>query len=670
MRPRDKNGHKHGSKPGDRNDPSDPTVIISDVRPIDGTNTNPDQPDWGSTSQTLLRLADANYADGIGDMANSLPNPREISNTVSQQTAEMPNSFGLSDMFWAWGQFIDHDLDLTEAGETDYVPIEVPAGDPYFDPTGSGEAVIPFTRVDPADGSGEADPRAYHNEITSFLDASMVYGSDSETAASLRDDNGKLLLSDENLVIETGEGSVLAGDVRAGENVALTSLHTLFAREHNRLVDELAQIDPDLGSEELFQAARQRVEAQIQAITFNEFLPALLGEDAIPRYNGYDPDVNPGIAVEFSTAAFRFGHSLISSEVQRLNEDGTVIDAGNLALAEAFFSPEEIAANGGIEPILRGIADGTAQELDTMVVEDIRSFLFGQPGSGGLDLASINIQRGRDMGVASYNDLREAVGLERAESFSDITSDPSIALRLEELYGSVDLVDAWIGGLAEDPHGNGVIGETFGTIILDQFLRIRDGDPYWSQNSDLPRDEIRELWDTTLADVIEANSDIEFIQDNVLFAHDRTAGSQTADELGGTDYRDLLLGMAGDDLLDGGDGDDQLEGGDGLDQLFGGLGNDIINGGAGDDLLTGGDGDDTFVFEGVIGDDVIADFQSGRRENDVLSIESELFTSSRQLHRAATQDGDDVYIDLGDQGSITLLDTNISTVFNDDIFVV
>ena len=670
MRPRGKHGHKDGSKSNDRSEPSDPTVTISDIRPIDGTASNPDQPDWGSASQVLLRLADVSYADGIGELANSLPNPREISNAVAQQTGDVTNSFGLSDMFWAWGQFIDHDLDLTEAGESEYVPIDVPTGDPFFDPAGTGEAVIPFTRVDPADGSGETDPRAYYNEITAFLDASMVYGSDPETAAALRDGSGKLLLSDDNLVIETGGGSVLAGDIRAGENVALTSLHTLFAREHNRLVDEFAQIDPDLSSEELFQAARQRVEAQIQAITFNEFLPALLGKDAIPRYDGYDPDVNPGIAVEFSTAAFRFGHSLISSEIQRLNEDGTVIDAGNLALTEAFFSPEEIAANGGIEPILRGIADSTAQELDTMVVEDIRSFLFGQPGSGGLDLASINIQRGRDMGVASYNDLREAVGLDRAEAFSDITSDATIALRLEELYGSVDQVDAWIGGLAEDPHGNGVIGETFGTIILDQFLRIRDGDPYWSQNSELAKDEIRDLWDTTLADVIEANSDIGSIQDNVLFAYNRIAGSETGDDLSGSDIRDLLLGMAGDDILAGGGSDDQLEGGEGFDQLFGEQGNDIINGGAGNDLLTGGSGKDTFVFEGVFGDDVIADFNAGRRGADTLSIETELFTSTKQLRNAAIQDGDDVYIDFGEQGSITLLETNISTVFDDDVFIV
>ncbi len=641
------------------------------VRPIDGAGSNTLNEDWGATGQTLLRLADVRFADGIGEMVEDLPNPRAISNAVSQQSEPEPSSFNLSDMFWAWGQFIDHDLDLTESGNTEFAPIAVPAGDPFFDPAGTGEAVIPFTRVDPLEGSGETTPREYHNEITSFLDASMVYGSDAETAASLRAADGKLLLDDQDLLIQTGGGGVLAGDVRAGENVALTSLHTLFAREHNRIVDELAATDPDMDADELFLAARQQVEAEIQAITFNEFLPTLVGKDLITKYEGYDPDVNPGIAAEFSTAAFRFGHSLLSPEIQRLNEDGTVIDAGNLALSAAFFSPEEISENGGIDPILRGIADGTAQELDTEIVEDVRSFLFGAPGSGGLDLASLNIQRGRDLGIASYNDLREAMGLDRAESFSDITSDTDLAIRLEELYGDVDQVDAWIGGLAEDPHGKGVVGELFGTIIVDQFLRVRDGDPYWSQGSDLPKDEIKELWDTTLADVIEANTEIGSIQDNALLSYDRLAGTDLGDSLTGSDGLDLILGLDGDDDLDGGEGDDQLEGGEGVDILDGGAGNDILYGDGGDDVLTGGLGGDSFNFSGLFGDDTVTDFAGGKgKKGDTLSFETELFETTQELLNAATQQGSDVVFDFGDQGSVTLMDVDIASLDRHDVTLI
>jgi peroxidase len=454
-------------------------------------------------------------------------------------------------MFWVWGQFIDHDITLTGSEGFEFAPIVVPAGDSDFDPTGTGEAIIPFTRAGFDDETGATSARQYSNEITAFIDASMVYGSDAETAAALRGDGGTLLLTDNNLLIEPETGGVLAGEVRAAENVALTSMHTLFAREHNLWVDWLARQDPSMNSDEHYDAARIIIKAEIQAITYNEFLPLLLGEDAITDYAGYNPDINPGISVEFATAAFRFGHSLLSSSIQRLDRDGDTIAAGDLSLSEAFFNPSEIAENGGIDPLLRGLADGMAQELDTHIVEDVRSFLFGAPGSGGLDLAALNIERGRDLGVASYNDLREALGLQRAANFSDITSDATLAAQLASIYGSVDQVDAWIGGLAEDPSGSGIVGELFATILLDQFLRLRDGDPFWSQGLDLPQAQIDALWSTTLADVIERNTDIRSIQDNVMLAYDRLGGTNRDDALIGSEERDLILGNRGNDVLDG-----------------------------------------------------------------------------------------------------------------------
>ena len=639
--------------------PELPEVAIAEIRPIDGTGSNEDNSDWGATGQPLLRLADANFEDGIGQPVEGLPNAREISNAVSAQEGDEPNSFGLSDMFWTWGQFIDHDIDLTGSTQSEYAPIAVPAGDEQFDPAATGAAFIPFSRTDPLEGTGVDSPREYSNEITAFIDASMVYGSDAETASSLRGDGGKLALDEQGFLIATDDG-VLAGDVRAAENVALTSMQTLFAREHNSWVDELSAQDPSLTDDELYAAARQRVEGEIQAITFNEFLPLLLGEDAITEYDGYDPDVNPGISLEFATAAFRFGHSMLSSEIQRLDEDGSTSEAGNLSLSDAFFSPDEITDNGGIAPILRGLGDSTAQEIDTHVVEDVRSFLFGAPGSGGLDLAALNIERGRDLGVASYNDLREAIGLERAVDFSDITSEPELAFELEQLYGSVDAVDAWVGGLAEDPYGDGVIGELFHTVILDQFLRLRDGDPFWSEGSELPQEEIDAIWATTLSDVIERNSDVGTIQDNALLAYDRIGGTDANDQLEGGDARDLLLGEGGNDRLNGNDGDDQLEGGAGRDRL---------NGGAGDDILNGGHGNDSFVFVGEFGNDTITDFQTGRGPGDVLIFDIASVNQISDVLSSASQEGDDTVIDLGANGSITLEGVTLTQLHHDDFLI-
>ncbi|QDG78931.1 peroxidase family protein [Labrenzia sp. PHM005] len=648
-------------------------------RSIDGSNSHETNIDWGATGQHLLRLTAANYTDGIGTVATDLPNARAISNAVAEQTEDEPNSFGLSDMFWVWGQFIDHDITLTGEEGFEFSPITVPAGDSDFDPAGTGEAIIPFTRTGVVEGTGTDAARQYSNGITSFLDASMVYGSDAETAAALRGDGGKLLLTENNLLVET-EGGVLAGDVRAAENVALTSMHTVFAREHNLWVERFSRQDPGMSDDELYDAARIVVEAEIQAITFNEFLPLLLGEDAITAYEGYDPNVNPGISVEFATAAFRFGHSLLSSNIQRLDRDGNTIAAGDLSLSEAFFNPSEISENGGIDPLLRGLADSTAQELDTQVVEDVRSFLFGAPGSGGLDLAALNIERGRDLGVASYNDLREALGLARATSFSDITSDATVAAQLASVYSTVDQVDAWIGGLAEDPAGSGIVGELFATILLDQFLRLRDGDPFWSQGLDLPQAQIDALWSTTLSDVIERNSDIRSLQDDVMLAYDRIGGTNGDDALTGADGRDLLLGNRGNDVLDGAGGDDQLEGQDGNDTLFGQAGNDVLYGGdgadtlvggAGSDELDGGRGNDTFVFEGDFGSDTVVRFGAGERGgDDLLQISVDGFATAEAVLALAAETQAGTVLQFSHDLSITLLGVSAAQLDLNDIQIV
>ncbi len=82
----------------------------------------------------------------------------------------------------------------------------------------------------------------------------------------------------------------MAGDIRGNENIELTAIQTLFMREHNRQASILAKLHPDWTDEQLYQGARQIVIAEIQSITFNEYLPALLGRGTITPYAGYDPD--------------------------------------------------------------------------------------------------------------------------------------------------------------------------------------------------------------------------------------------------------------------------------------------------------------------------------------------------------------------------------------------
>jgi Animal haem peroxidase len=228
--------------------------------------------------------------------------------------------------------------------------------------------------------------------------------------------------------------------------------------------------------------------------------------------------VDASIRNEFSTAAYRFGHSALSPVLLRLDKQGNVIPQGNLSLRNAFFAPNRIIDEGGIAPILRGLASQVCQRIDPYVVDDVRNFLFGQPGEGGFDLASLNIQRGRDHGLPGYNDTREAFGLPRAESFRDISSDPEIQTRLASVYPTPDDVDLWTGGLAEDPVPGAQVGELFFLIIKTQFEALRDGDRYWYQNA-LSKSIRREVEKTRLSDIIRRNTAIgDEIPDNVFYA--------------------------------------------------------------------------------------------------------------------------------------------------------
>ncbi len=488
-------------------------------RTINGEDNNLSNPLLNSIFTKIARLVDSDYSDGISSLAgDDRPNPRDISNSVvAQNGVSIPNEFGTSDFLWQWGQFLDHDIDLTE-GAIPVMPadISVPAGDPFFDPFNTGTQFIPFNRsiFDPSTGTDVNNPRQQENEITGWIDASNVYGSDQARADSLKADDfdisGKLKVTPSSvgdLLPFDVDGLFLAGDVRASEQVGLTSMHTLFVREHNRLADEIADDDSDLTGEEIYQKARKIVGAQMQVITYNEFLPALLGKKALSKYRGYDPDVDSTIFNVFSTAAYRFGHSALSPTLLRLDSEGNEIPEGNLSLLDAFFDPSKITDEGGIEPILRGLASQLHQKIDSMIVDDVRNFLFGPPGAGGFDLASLNIQRGRDHGLPSYNDVREQLGLGTVSDFDEISSDPNVQANLASIYDDVDDIDIWVGGLAEDPLKKSHLGETFSTIISLQFEVLRDGDRFWYERH-LSKKLAKEVEKTTLSDIIKRNTDI------------------------------------------------------------------------------------------------------------------------------------------------------------------
>jgi hypothetical protein len=430
----------------------------------------------------------------------------------------------------------------------------------FLNQTTTGIPFIPLTRIPAAPGTGTepGNPRQHINDITSFIDGSQVYGSDEERAEFLRanDGTGKLksqIVNGEVLLPfnERVDGEFLpnanpnpeelppedlfiAGDVRANEQIGLTAAHTLFLREHNSVAEEIGQrieagdseilkLWQESGLEKgdfIYESARKVVGAQIQVITYNDYLPLLIGKNLLEDYSGYNPAVDPRISQEFANVSFRLGHSQLSPELQRVNADGT--SAGSISLGDAFFEPQEVI-NNGVDSLIFGLTSQEAQEVDNLVVDGVRNFLF-PAGTGGFDLAAVNIQRGRDVGLPSYNDARVGLGLEPVTTFlttdrdMGITSDPEVAARFASIYDSVNDVDFWIGGISEDPVNGGLVGELFNQVLTNQFARLRDGDRFFYLNH---LDDLLvldpDLQTTTLSDIILRNTLGDYVIQNNAF---------------------------------------------------------------------------------------------------------------------------------------------------------
>lgn len=378
------------------------------------------------------------------------------------------------------------------------------------------------------------NPRQQITEISGYLDGSMVYGSDETRAKALRTFQGGMMKTSPGNLLPLNTGGLanandahffpddqlfLAGDVRANENPELASIQTLFVREHNQLAAAISAANPRLTDEQVYQSTRKLVIAEIQVVTYREFLPALLGPNPLRRYIGYSPEVNAGMATEFTTAAFRLGHTLVNDDIEFLDNEGNQLTDG-LELASAFFNPQPVKTLGP-DSILKYLATDNAQEVDTQIVTGLRDFLFGPPGAGGLDLASLNIQRGRDHGLSDYNSVRRAYGLSPVTSISQITSDPKLQASLSTLYGDVKSLDLWVAGLAEDHLPGSSVGPTFQRILVDQFERSRDGDSNWYERSFFGR-QLAALNATRLSDIIRRNTSITKIQDNVFFYNSNT----------------------------------------------------------------------------------------------------------------------------------------------------
>ncbi|XP_067938237.1 peroxidasin homolog isoform X2 [Watersipora subatra] len=538
-------------------------------RSFDGTCNNLRRPMLGSSLTKFNRWLPAVYENNfnlpVGWNASKLyhgfskPSARLVSTRVmSSHEIEADNVY--TSFLMQWGQFLDHDITLTPMSvsharfsdgrhcnstcenQSPCFPIQTPPGDPRL----THRPCIGVTRSSAACGSGMTSVffkkiahREQLNELTSFIDASNVYGSDESYSRSLRDlsrDRGLLRTG----LLQTTDGKYLlpfnidapmdcqidptkahipcflAGDLRANEQLGLIAIHTLFMREHNRIALELASLNEHWDGDMVYHESRKIVGAIMQHITYQHWLPKVLGPvgmSILGEYKGYNPTTNPSIMNVFASAAFRFGHSLINPILYRYNSTMQEHSAGHLPLHKAFFAPFRVIEEGGIDPILRGLF-GTPAKMPTSTQifnEELTEKLFKLAHAVALDLAALNIQRGRDHALPSYTEWRKKCGLSDASEFDELANEiPDVKLRmkLEQIYGHPGNIDLFVGAMVEKLLPGARIGPTFTCILAEQFKRLRDGDRFYYENPGVfSSEQLAEIKQVTLGHLLCMSAD-------------------------------------------------------------------------------------------------------------------------------------------------------------------
>ncbi|KAK8761120.1 hypothetical protein V5799_027617, partial [Amblyomma americanum] len=550
-----------------------PNLVCSSTkkyREADGSCNNIQKPGWGRAGSCMNRLLSPAYSDGISKprvAANgaALPNARKISYTVHPD-ANNPAT-DITHMVMQVGQFIDHDFALAPlepdpqeivnlgnpnnvidccSAATRNMPecfsIDIPADDPFFSQFGRTCMNVP--RSAPCSRC-QLGYREQQDILTSYIDASQIYGSSQNDTTRLRLLSGGLLKYQQ----VAGAGALLprsfyptrdrcsdpskgrycfrAGDERVNEHPGLTSVHTIWLRHHNLLASYFAQ-NVNANDEALFQVTKRIVESQFQHIVYSEWLPAVIGSAAMtsfqltPKTTGfttYDPTVDATMLNEFAAAAFRLGHTLINGSFLL----DTVNGLFTFELEENYFFPFNFY-NGDLDDVILGLIKQRSQTFDKFVTTGVTHHLYRlRNESFGLDLIAINIQRARDHGIRPYVDYFKFCTNVAVTSFDQLKQyiDNNVVELYKQLYKDVRDIDLFTAGISEFSVSGGIVGPTFACILGHLFSRVKFGDRFFyehgGQAGSFTSAQLAEIRKTTFARIICGASDtIQSLPKNVF----------------------------------------------------------------------------------------------------------------------------------------------------------
>jgi Ca2+-binding RTX toxin-like protein len=323
--------------------------------------------------------------------------------------------------------------------------------------------------------------------------------------------------------------------------------------------------------DKMFNGAKLIVEMEYQHAAVDQYARNVTPN--IQEFVGYSSSVNSAVTLEYSQAAFRFGHSTLRETIDTIDPThGLTGKIMGYALKEAFLAPEKFAAIGPAA-VLLGMSHQQMNEVDEFVTPALNQGLLGQP----LDLAAINIARGRDLGIPTLNDFRAAIGLaqytswtdfgqnmqhptslvnfiaayafdgnmDRAQAVLDLVdgayASPAAGLALGTLLGwtaevasgisavtarafafleggdqSFNLIDTWIGGLAEIHQPGGLLGETFDKVFVNQIESLMDGDRFYYLFRLAGQQFAEEVGNGQLKDIVERNTGLTHLNGNIF----------------------------------------------------------------------------------------------------------------------------------------------------------